>query len=172
MQSRNFYSLQAAAFSVLIFASPAFAGYPNNYDPPNALFVCGVILFLLIILFFVLSSVRNALADKTSDKIKWSLSEALSEECELTNDHGEKETKLVASTSRLVAFMGMLAILVLFIGFGTFALYQFAMTGELGDSTDKVVNFLVAGLTLFAPYAVNKFSSLFENIAQPNRQSK
>ncbi len=65
--------------------------------------------------------------------------------------------------------MGMIAILVLFIGFGVFALYQFAMTGDLGDSIDKVVKFLAGGITLFAPYAVNKFSKVFENIAQPKK---
>lgn len=31
--------------------------------------------------------------------------------------------------------------------------------------TEEVIRFLVAGLTLFAPYAVNKFASLFQGLA-------
>jgi hypothetical protein len=74
-----------------------------------------------------------------------------------------------ASSSRLVAFMGMLAILLLCIGFRIVTLYQFAMTGRLGSSIDRVVPFLVAGITLFAPYAVNKFSTLFADITRPKK---
>lgn len=33
------------------------------------------------------------------------------------------------------------------------------------DDIDRIVDFLVAGMTLFAPYVVNKFSSLFEGLA-------
>lgn len=61
--------------------------------------------------------------------------------------------------------MGMIVILLMFLGFGAFALYSFAKTGNMPDSIDKVVNFLVAGLTLFAPYVVNKFSKVFESLS-------
>ena len=71
---------------------------------------------------------------------------------------------LKASSSRVIALMGMLAILFMFIGFGTFALYGFGKVGARPESIDKVVNFLVAGMTLFAPYVVNKFASLFQGL--------
>lgn len=61
--------------------------------------------------------------------------------------------------------MGTLVILLMFLGFGSIALYSFANTGTLPDSMDKVVNFLLAGMTLFAPYAVNKFSKIFESLS-------
>ena len=48
-------------------------------------------------------------------------------------------------------------------------LYQFAMTGRLGSSIDRVVPFLVAGITLFAPYTANKFSTLFADITRPKK---
>jgi hypothetical protein len=65
----------------------------------------------------------------------------------------------------MVALMGMIVILLMFIAFGSFSLFYFAKTGTMPSSIDEVVEFLVAGLTLFAPYAVNKFSSLFEGLA-------
>jgi hypothetical protein len=74
-------------------------------------------------------------------------------------------TELRASVSRVVALMGMITILLMFLGFGTFALLSFANTGNMPNSIDKVVSFLVAGLTLFAPYVVNKFSAIFESLS-------
>ena len=55
-------------------------------------------------------------------------------------------------------------ILLMFLGFGIFSIYSFAKTGVM-PNTENIVNFLVAGLTLFAPYLVNQFASLFEKLA-------
>jgi hypothetical protein len=103
----------------------------------------------------------------------WSLADALSEEVEVTALDSAKamvlttdgtpvqKTVMAASTSRLIAFVGMIAILFLYIGFGIFVLWGFAETGEVPASTDAMSKYFVAGLTLFAPYIVNKFSSVF-----------
>lgn len=56
--------------------------------------------------------------------------------------------------------MGTVAILLLFLGFGGFMLWDFGETGAV-RSTAEICNYLLAGLTLFAPYVVNKFSSVF-----------
>lgn len=60
--------------------------------------------------------------------------------------------------------MRMIVILFMFIGFGSFALYGFGKTGSMPQGIDRVVNFLMAGMTLFAPYIVNKFASLFQDL--------
>ena len=44
-------------------------------------------------------------------------------------------------------------------------MYSFANTGVLPDS-DNVIHFLLAGLMLFAPYAVNKFSAMFASLTR------
>jgi hypothetical protein len=64
----------------------------------------------------------------------------------------------------MVTLMGMISILLMFLAFGAFALYHFAMSGEMPESIGDVVTFLTAGMTLFAPYIVNKFSSLFTGL--------
>lgn len=69
-----------------------------------------------------------------------------------------------ASSSRLIALIGMLAILFMYIGFGSFVLYDFGATSTVPDSITQIVKFLLAGMTLFAPYVVNKFSSLFSGL--------
>lgn len=177
----NRYIQLILAVSLLTLAStPAWAEGASNGEVPGW-FIYTVIFIVLIGSLLTLLFVRSALLSS-----EWSLAKALSEEVEVammktnattgekepvmkTNKKTEEEEpvtikELCASTSRLVAFMGMIVILLMFIGFGTFALYWFAKTGKMPASIEKVVSFLVAGLTLFAPYAVNKFASAFESL--------
>lgn len=137
-----------------------------------------------------LAGVLAILTIKNSLPGNWSLSDALSEEVPLkvakktttTKDATGQDLIIVeelvdkdgkpillpelrASSSRVIALMGMIVILLMYMGFGTFALYSFGGTGELSrEKMDGVVKFLVAGMTLFAPYVVNKFSDLFKGL--------
>jgi disulfide bond formation protein DsbB len=175
------YRTSGALTPILVGAAPALAAFPawsaGNDDAlkgePGNLFVYAVIIVIFIGALIAIALVRAAVAQSS-----WSLADALSEEAEVTamdketgqplRDKADKVvmvTELCASSSRLIAFMGMLVILLMFLGFGTFALYWFAKTGKMPSGMDDVINFLVAGLTLFAPYVVNKFSSLFESLA-------
>ena len=135
---------------------------------PDDWFIYTVIFAVLIGLLLVLVVIAGRLSGASS---KWSLGEALSEETDLTaiDDKGAlvlvnnapfKKTQLVASSSRLIAFLGTLAILFLFIGFGAFVLWDFAKSGAVPSSTAEITKYLAGGLTLFAPYAVNKLSSI------------
>ncbi len=142
---------------------------------PAAWFVYTVIIGVLVAAIISILVIRAAVS-----ATNWSLADALSEETEITalttNAAGQQEplmeagkpvlvTVMRASSSRLIALMGMMAILLMFLGFGSFTLYHFAATGQMPGGTDQMINFLVAGMTLFAPYVVNKFSSLFEGLA-------
>lgn len=96
----------------------------------------------------------------------WSVADALSEATEVTLtaprgalNPGDKVTEMRASSSRTIAFMGSIVILGLFLGFGSVVLYGYASTGELPKDLTTIIQFLLAGLGLFAPYAVNKLSS-------------
>lgn len=71
-------------------------------------------------------------------------------------------TLLEASSSRMIATLGGLAILMLYMGFGTFALYSFGLTCQLPASMPAVTTFLLSGLSLFAPYAANKISTAIQ----------
>jgi hypothetical protein len=132
----------------------------------------------IIVTFVVVGSLMSILGIKAAlEKTDWSLANAVSEEVEITakDENGKimldpagiplMETKLSASTSRLVALMGTIVLLFMFVGFGAFAMFEFGMSGQLPDSISQVVEFMLAGLTLFAPYAVNKVSSLFSTVA-------
>jgi GH24 family phage-related lysozyme (muramidase) len=71
-------------------------------------------------------------------------------------------TLLEASSSRMIATLGGLAILMLYMGFGTFALYSFGLTCQLPASMPAVTTFLLSGLSLFAPYVANKVSTAIQ----------
>ncbi|MCE1234934.1 MAG: hypothetical protein LWW93_01120 [Hyphomicrobiales bacterium] len=110
----------------------------------------------------------------------WSLTDALSEEVELsvldanglpkTDTAGQpiKATQLKASVSRLIALFGLIGILMSYLGFALVLLVAFSEKAVLSDATiasaGAIVKFLLAGLTMFAPYLVNKFASVFEGL--------
>jgi hypothetical protein len=162
---------------VLLGASgPAWAQAPAApaWASPRPWFVYLVILVVLFGTLVSLILIRSAL-----HRSEWSLADALSEETEVTatvvSAAGQKKplldgdkpvtiTEMRASTSRLIALMGMMAILLMFLGFGSFSLYSFALTGTMPAQIDKVIYFLMSGMTLFAPYVVNKFASMFESL--------
>jgi len=155
--------------------SNAWAADAAKQDPAPTWFTYTVIAFVLVGILIAILCIRGALGNST-----WSISDALSEEADVTAMIGPPDaprpfldasqkpvtiSQMRASSSRLIALMGMIVILFMFIGFGTFSMYYFAQHWELPDSIDEVVKFLLAGLTLFAPYVVNKFSSLFEGLS-------
>lgn len=71
-------------------------------------------------------------------------------------------TLLEASSSRMIATLGGLAILMLYMGFGIFGLYSFGLTCQLPASMPAVTTFLLSGLSLFAPYLANKISTAIQ----------
>lgn len=166
---------------LLLTSLPALAQAPPAAPPaewaaPRLWFVYTVILVVLVGTLVSLLLIRTALAAS-----HWSLADALSEAVEVTatvkNAEGDLEPKLDASgkpvmvteprasSSRLIALMGMMGILLMFVGFGSFSLYAFALTGTMSSQIDKVIYFLMSGMTLFAPYVVSKFSSMFQSMS-------
>ena len=71
-------------------------------------------------------------------------------------------TVLEASTSRLIALVGMIVILLMDLGFGVFSLFTFGFTCSMPASSGAVTAFLYSGHILFAPYVANKISSVFQ----------
>jgi hypothetical protein len=77
-------------------------------------------------------------------------------------------TVMEASSSRLIALVGMVAILFIYVGFGIFSLYTYGLTCQMPASAVAVTTFLYSGLTLFAPYVANKVLGLLQPL-RPNQ---
>jgi hypothetical protein len=117
-------------------------------------------------------SVRAALSNSS-----WSLNDALSEEAELDllDSNGRpildasgkplKSVRLVASSSRLIALLGLIGILSFFLANGLILLWQSAHGVKIDDQWQGFANYLLYGIVMFAPYVVNKFASIFESFA-------
>lgn len=122
--------------------------------------------FVLVGVSRVISQLMAAPTSTTGDgkTWTWSLAQALSEEVEFntTDATGAKktETLLVASTSRVIALFGLIALLVLFMGFGAIAMWYFATSAKMPDFSG-ILNYFYAGAGLFVPYGLNQFKEAF-----------
>jgi hypothetical protein len=173
-RGRMFDAAQAVAVVASAASAPATA--LPAWVAPERWFIYAIVIFVLVGSVLALLMIRTALTVSV-----WSFSDALSEPTETTATEldaaGVKRIKLDpsgnplmvtemrASSSRMIALMGTLVILLMYLGFGSMALYSFANTGKVPESLDAIVNFMLAGLTLFVPYAVNKASKLFESLS-------
>lgn len=111
-------------------------------------------------------SLADALSEPTRllipDAPGWSESQGDRKAVDVAAGSPVKSLQLMeASSSRLIALLGSIAILLLYLGFGVFALFDFGLTCTLPATLGSITNFLYAGLALFAPYVANKVASLF-----------
>ncbi|MFO0039755.1 MAG: glycoside hydrolase family protein [Synechococcaceae cyanobacterium] len=175
----------AAQQAQLSGASEACATMPQT---AVALIVLGVLLAVVLSLNQIAQLLKNS---------RWSLANALSEVIELkvpldaawTASQGDLQASLESrpqgavssaaetptllrvlepSSSRLIALVGMVVILLMYVGFGLFALYTFGLTCQMPSSTGSVTSFLYSGMALFAPYVANKVSEVFRPAAGPH----
>lgn len=75
-------------------------------------------------------------------------------------------TALVGSTSRLIAFMGMLVIMAFVIGVGLWLLWSLFSTNTVPSNLDKLTNFFYGSAMLFAPYAANQIKAALSAITK------
>lgn len=96
----------------------------------------------------------------------WSLTDALSEPPPPPGPPGPAAPAIVpptpfASSSRLIAFVGMVIIAIIFVGTGYYVIYAlFNDPSNISGNLESVRTYLMYGGTLFAPYVVNKVSSI------------
>lgn len=121
--------------------------------------------------FFALMRISGRITQDNT----WSLADALSEEVEVGTDKKDatgnpvknnegniaKDFVMKASSSRLIALLGSIAIMMLYIGAGLSVLYGFVIKETVPSGTKELTNFFLYGMVLFAPYVVNKFASIF-----------
>ena len=174
----------AYAITLLLFSTAVQAQVPAS-DRVNTSMA-----FIYILLFIVIfGALISILVIRNSLPKEWSLADALSEDVDLpvinevtvTAGGTTTVTKsplydaagkpvlapvMKASSSRLIALMGTIVILFMFIGFGVLILLDFGKNGKISTpgSVSEIIKFLIAGMTLFAPYVVNKFASLFQSL--------
>lgn len=165
-----------------VLANPSSQAETNKkaHNPPEAVVwvVCLAVLVAYGITLWSLwkppengrgGRVQNGQAQK-----KWSLARALSEESKevetitstdpTNNTTVVKKTEnvLAPSSSRLIAFLGLIGILGIFLGTGFYMLWSLFSKGTVSGELDKISKFLAVGGTIFVPYLANQLKDIFK----------
>jgi hypothetical protein len=135
------------------------AGSPDWVSPSTAVNY-GFILVVMVLILVTLLVIAKRLSASSS----WKLADAASEEAEVTDPENpaQKRTELRASSSRLIALLGMFVILGLFMGTGVVVLWGLVSTGKV-PNLDGILKFFLAGAGLFIPYSVNQVRAGFSS---------
>jgi hypothetical protein len=143
------------AFQVIAADSPAVTAY-------NRVFwvITGTLVLLGLVLIIALKH--------ASDEGKWSLGTALSEEAAVQPQQisGPADIILLGSTSRLIALVGLLGILVIVLGIGYSIVWNLFVAGKSPDLS-SVKSFLFGAASLFAPYLANQVRAAFDQTPAP-----
>ena len=118
-----------------------------------------IVALITILLAFVLLALISGLRQSAA----WSMGDALSEEAGNQPNPlpaGQKPI-MVASSSRLIAFLGLSVILSLYLGFGYMILWDHFFNPSKPIDTKTLLTFLFGGATMFAPYVANQVASAF-----------
>jgi len=125
-----------------------------------------IIAVVTVFLLFLLLSLIGGLRQSPT----WSMGDALSEEAGNQPNPlpaGQKPI-MVASSSRLIAFLGLSVILCLYLGFGYVILWDHFFNPRPID-TKTLITFLFGGATMFAPYLANQLANAFSNFFPPSQ---
>jgi hypothetical protein len=134
---------------------------PSNFGVSKetvfwATFVIMTAILAVLFLFIAVGLLRSR---------DWYLGDAVSEEVGNQPDPLPAGIKpiMVASSSRLIALLGLLNILGVFLGFGYYFLYSaFAGTVSVTDMR-SVIYYIFSGAVMFAPYLANQLRDAFSS---------
>ena len=169
----------AAAKAAALSASAAAAAAPAE---PVLTFVPELTLWFVLAMFVI--GVGVPIRKLSRDASGWSLTDALSEKnpshapvaivqaavAVVPGDVAPAAAPPVdpgssASASRLVAFLGTIAILAMFMGFGLYAIWA-AFNGRAAEARDTLKamsSYLLYGSAMYAPYAFNQIKAAFSS---------
>jgi hypothetical protein len=86
----------------------------------------------------------------------WSLADALSENVTLSSSTGVPVTVLVASSSRLIAFLGLVVSLAVYVCIGLALLFALLTGKDVSKVVDTLWQVLAGGVGMFLPYLANQ----------------
>ena len=135
-----------------------------NSPQVKAFWACAIVstLLLLGLIIYVLVALIRA------QKGGWSLGEALSEESTYQPKVITQKSDVIiyASTSRVIALIGLMGILSIVVGIGYTVMWNLTVYGTVPDLS-QVRSYLYGAACLFAPYLANQLSSMFTPSAKP-----
>lgn len=139
----------------LLPAAPALAADPPPFVPMSE----GLLLCILAATYALVLLGVHWLAKGLRQDNAWSMGKALSENTIVEQNDLQTPGKTVMapmpSSSRLIAFLGMIVLLATFLAFGTSMIWGLGKTGRVPNMEDAT-GFLLAGMSMFAPYLISQ----------------
>jgi len=163
---QTFKSLLVLCGIALMVALNSPPAWGQQAEPPCKTECCGpfwTVFWVVTILLFLFLVVTFLGLLRSKD---WSLADAVSEEAgnqPAMLPAGQKPI-MVASSSRLVALLGLLGILTMFIGTGYHLLWSL-FCGKTLPPLWEVMRFFYGGAAMFAPYLINQLKEAFSAFA-------
>lgn len=124
--------------------------------------ICASYLLGVVMLWLVVLHLKHREPDGT---FSWTLTRALSEKTELADATvpAKDRVQYAPSSSRLIAFVGMSVIVILFLGVGAVSIWQ-ALVDKSFPDLSNIGWFLTAGATMFVPYAANQIAEAVKSL--------
>ncbi|KAF0234472.1 MAG: hypothetical protein FD177_853 [Desulfovibrionaceae bacterium] len=140
----------------------------TKHDPMPEGLLKGIIttMYILIALGFI-----GTWKSLHSDKY-WSMARALSENTVVEQQDPADATKKTSvvidlpSSSRLIAFIGLIVLMVTFLTLGAVMIWTLGRTGQI-ISMENAQNYLLAGMSMFAPYLFNQGKEALKAFGKP-----
>ena len=117
--------------------------------PMDQRMTIAVFIFVSVLLVFMIYRTISRLQQSKH----WDLGLALSESIRAPGE--SKSLGMVPSSSRLIAYFGLMAIIAIYIGIGYCLMWRIASGGSIGD-INGIIYFFMGGATVFAPYIMNQ----------------
>ena len=141
-----------------------------------------VIIATYVIAWLVIRAVWKRLVDSGN----WSLTDALSEKAKISPQappvgaappvQGPSDPDLAVvlagSASRLIAFIGLIIIMIMFLGMGALVMVRFFVLGcdttgtNFDNETISLAKYLLAGTVMFAPYGANQIKAAISSFSK------
>ena len=138
----------------LLFLTKATVAADNNTPSPTPMPGVAITLIMIAIVVAVVGAV--ILIGIRLKHGGWSLKDALTEPSAAGTDGAAPVG--ASSSSRLIALLGMVVILILFVGVGLVAVWQLAENNKVDLS--QFQNYFLAGASLFVPYMFNQLRNI------------
>lgn len=137
-----------------------------SHDAMPASLLIGVLLATYALVFIGVRAVIKALRDDN----EWSMARALSDNeiVEQTDPTDPAKTikAPLPSSSRLIALLGLIVLMVTFLALGSVMVWTLGRTGQVSGMGDAQ-GFLWAGLSMFAPYLISQGKEAVKAFGKP-----
>lgn len=157
---------------LILLSAPVFANDAAQHPtgPPFVPMPGTLLMIILGVTYLLVVMGIRWLARGLHKDNAWSMGKALSDNVNVEQtdlqDPGKTILAPMPSSSRLIAFLGMIVLLATFLGVGTVMIWTLGTTGKVPEM-ESAQGFLLAGMSMFAPYLISQGKEAVKSFGKP-----